>query len=342
LTDEQLNLMKRYGKEVRLFFDMDGAGQKAARKSAELALSKELQVTIVGLPLGKDAAEIGKESAEQLRDGVEKAVPALRYFLSAEVEKNDISTAVGKRQVVDGYVKLLKVVKNPIERSEAIKDLARAIDMDERLITGMVSKLFLDQVRRDGPPTLMPPADPFREQHTFGKRSELLREEVIAIMYAESALCHSLLSHIAMGELKGFFDAHPLFFFLVQSGGKRDPLSLIEDQALKSEATRLSFRIMESPEITGKEGEERLATLSQMAERYLADLHIEVTQREKLIFLEKALDEARAKKDKVLERELLAQFVVVSGKGSVQGSSPEKPARSATDSTVAGGLSSSE
>lgn len=315
LTDEQLNLMKRYGKEVRLFFDMDGAGQKAARKSAELALQKELIVTLVAIPFGKDAADMGKDDPEKLKEMVAGATPAQEYFLATGVAQHDITTALGKRQVVDEYVTLLQAVKNPIERSEAIKALARAIDMDERLITDMVSKLFLEQSRRDGPAPLQAPEDPFRDKQAFGKRSELLRDELIALMYVDGSLRKDLMKRIHDQDLQFFFEQHPLFFFLVQAGGERDPGLLIEDQALKREVARLSFHILESPEIAELAGEERTLVLQDMAGRYLADLYMEVTKREKLLSLEKALDEARAKKDKSLEQKLLAEFVAVSGSG---------------------------
>lgn len=313
LTDEQLNLMKRYGKEVRLFFDMDGAGQKAAKKSAELALEKELEVTVVALPFGKDAADMGRDDAEKLREVVAQAKPALAYFLESSLKKYDITTPSGKRQVVDEYAEFLRGVKNPIERSEAIKDLARALEMDERMIAGVVNKLFLDTVRRDGPTPLRAPENPFQEKHTFGKRSELLREELIAIMYAEKSLTKNVIEQITAKDLSLFFERHPLFFFLVQAGNDVDALTLIEDASLKSEAARLSFRILESPEVVEKTGEERMVVLQGMVDRYLLDLHGEVTKREKLLALEKSLDEARAKKDKVLERQLLAEFVAVSG-----------------------------
>jgi DNA primase len=312
LTDEQLNLMKRYGKEVRLFFDMDGAGQKAARKSAELALQKELIVTLVAIPFGKDAADMGKDDPEKLKEMVAGAVPAQEYFLATGVAQHDITTALGKRQVVDEYVTLLQAVKNPIERSEAIKALARAIDMDERLITDMVSKLFLEQSRRDGPAPLRVPEDPFRDKHTFGKRSELLRDELMALMYVDESLRQSLMKRIHDQNLQFFFEQHPLFFFLVQAGEGQDPGSLIEDQGLKKEVARLSFHILESPEIAELAGEERTLVLQDMAGRYLADLYMEVTKREKLLSLEKALDQARANKDKALEQKLLAEFVAVS------------------------------
>lgn len=313
LTDEQLNLMKRYGHEVRLFFDMDGAGQKAARKSAEAALEKELQVSIVALASGKDAADMGRENPEGLRQAVAEATPALAYFLSTSVAKHDIVTPAGKRQVVDEFTELLLRVKNPIERSEAIKQLARVLEMDERLVTSVVNKQFLEQSRRDGPAPLRAPEDPFRDQHTFGKRSELLREELIALMYEDQALRERLLKRIKEQDLQFFFEQHPLYFFLVQSGGSGDPLSLIEDQTLKGEVTRLSFRLLSSPEGADKTEEERAAIFSDMAERYLADLYTEVTRREKLLSLEKLLAEARAKQDKALEKKLLAEFVAVSG-----------------------------
>lgn len=312
LTDEQLTLIKRYGKEVRLFFDMDGAGQKAARKSAELALEKELLVSIVTLPFGKDAADVGKESGEKLRQVVGEATTAQNYFLDTIVKTHDLTTATGKRQAVDEYVSLLRVIKNPIERAEAIKDLARAIDMDERLITGMVKSLFLEQSRRDGPAPLRAPEDPFRDKHAFGKRSELLRDELIALMYVDPVLRQDLQKKIMMQGLQSFFETHPLFFFLVQSGDGADPLALIEDQKLKSEVTRLSFHVLESPEVLGVTQEERKDIWQDMAKRYLADLYTEVTKREKLLSLEKALDEAREKNDKKREQELLAEFVLVS------------------------------
>ena len=104
LTPEQLVMMKRYGNEVKLFFDMDGAGQKAARKSAELALEKELTVSVIALASGKDAADMGKDDPERLRTAVAESLPALQYFLQAILTQYDQGTSDGKRKIVDEYV----------------------------------------------------------------------------------------------------------------------------------------------------------------------------------------------------------------------------------------------
>lgn len=320
LTPEQLTLMKRYGSEVCLFFDMDGAGQKAARKSAELALEKELQVSVIALPYGKDAAEIGKESGEKLKAAVESAVPALRYFLEQSVQKNGKETPQGKRKIVEEYTTLLTAVANPIERAQAIKELAREIEMDEKLINSMVNKAFLDQTRKNGPVTSERIKDPFEANPVFGKRSEMLREQIIALMFTDTKVRKSALEQVIDAETRAFLEKHPLFFFVVQAGD-REPLALIEDAELKSEATRLSFRILESPEVALAEGEEKTATMLDMMGRYSVELRGEINKREKLISLEKALRVARENNDREQEKKLLAEFVSISQNGftSTQG-----------------------
>ena len=315
LTPEQLVMMKRYGNGVQLFFDMDGAGQQAARKSAEIALEKELLVSVIALPFGKDAADMGKESPEQLREAVAHSVPALQYFLQTTLAKYDRNTPDGKRKIVDEYSGLLLFVKNPIERAYWIKELAREIQMDEKLVIGVVNTAFLGRERRERytpfETKVSSKPDPFQATTSFGKRSELLREELVGLMYADKTVRTTLLALLMDDETKDFLGRHPLFFFLLQAGD-RDPLSLIEDAALKSEATRLLFRILESPDFIDVPEEELSNKMLGIAKGYADHLKTEITKREKLIALERAMNEARQKKDKELEKKLLAQFTEIS------------------------------
>jgi DNA primase len=311
LTEEQLTLMKRYGNDLKLFFDMDGAGQKAARKSAEAALQKEMSVAIVAIPSGKDAADMGKESPEKLREAVAASVPAPRYFLDAVLGQHDRTTPEGKRKIVDEYAAFLAVVKNPIERAHWIKELAREIGTEERIVIGVVNAAFDTKHRNEF--SHLPPVkeDPFRNAHTFGKRSELLREELIGLCFAEPAVRTILDESSVDAETKTWIGQHPLSFFIIQAGAG-DPLSLIEDKERKQEAARLSFRALETPEVANATPEERSDIMIAMAKRYLEDLTREVTRREKLISLERSIDEARRLGDREAEKSLLAEFVKVS------------------------------
>jgi len=312
LTDEQLTVMKRYGNEVKLFFDMDGAGQKASRKSAEIALSKEMLVSVIAIPFGKDAAEMGKENPEKLREVTASSLPALQYFLEQSLSKNDQNTSDGKRKIVEEYTEILMFVKNPIEQSFWINKLSQAIQMEEKLVIGVVNTVSQARERRERyTPFEGVKQESLQSTISFSKRSELLREELVGLMYADSIVRETVLGLLLDDETQAFLQKHPLYFFLIQSG-KNEPLLLIEDAQLKSEATRLTFHILESPEFIGVPEEERTSKMLEIAKQYGEEIRKEITKREKLVSLERALGEAREKHDKELEKKLLAQFTAVS------------------------------
>lgn len=315
LTPEQIAIIKRYGKEARLFFDMDEAGQKAARKSTELVLEKEMLVSVVALASGKDAAEMGKDAPEKLREAVDQSTPALKYFLQTSLAKYDRHTPEGKRGIVDGYAELLMFVRNPIERSHWIKELAQEIQTEERIVSDTINTSFAAREKRerysmsgsDEQDSLQP-----QKIISFGKRSEMLREEIVGLMCTDKKVRETLLGNLASDdETRAFLEKHPLYFFLVQAG-ESDPLSLIEDVVLKKYATRLLFKTLEAPDFIGATDEERTNKMLEIAMKYMENLKGEISKREKLIALEHAIKSAREKQDKELEKNLVAQFAKIS------------------------------
>ncbi len=314
LTAEQLGIIKRYSTEVRLFFDMDGAGQKAARASTLLALDSDLVVTLIGLSSGKDAAEMGKDNLEELKRSVAHAVPAPEYFLKKFLAASDRETAAGKRKIVEEFTEILVAVRNPVERSHFIRMAAEALNVEEKTVSEVVSTAFLHRERREGPALRENAPTPFlRTTKIFHTRAERLSEELIALLYAHPGVRRGLWTELeASPAALGFLEKHPLFFFIRQAGGDRDPLDLIEESALKSQATKLIFHSLEAPALKEMAEDEREVALLATGREYLAALHTQVTQKERMRELEQALREARAKKDKGLEQKLLQEFVEIS------------------------------
>src|SRR5690606_37841095 len=70
LTEDQVQLLSRYTKNVVLLFDADTAGIKASMRSIELLLKKDMEIKIVSLPKDEDPDSFinnfGKEKFEEL------------------------------------------------------------------------------------------------------------------------------------------------------------------------------------------------------------------------------------------------------------------------------------
>ncbi len=308
LTSEQLDIMKRYGKEVHLFFDMDGAGQKAARKSTELALEKELNVKLIALTQGKDAADMGAENPEELKRVVMAPVAAPQYFLDTALKAHSIESAEGKRAIVDDFTLILVAIKNPLERSFWIKELAREVGLEERLVTGVVNQAFLDKTRRDGPTMTVPFTS--TPQSNFASRKDRVAEEVLALLLLQKELRQEFLPTLNP-DVKTFLAKQPLFFFILQAG-EHDPMSLIEDKDLKGIATGLTFRLLDGPEFTDLSDKEKKEKSRALLTEYLKVLEEEVGKNEKLRTIELALAEARKNGNKDEELRLLKEFVELS------------------------------
>lgn len=310
LTSEQFDIMKRYGKEVHLFFDMDGAGQKAARKSTELALEKELQVRLIALSSGKDAADMGAEDPEGLKQVVANHRAAPEYFLEKSKSSFPLETGEGKRAAVDDFMSLLIAIANPLERAFWVKELARATGLEEKLVNGVVNQAFLERTRRDGP--VMPEQPVSSSASQFQTRADRVAEEVIAIFFINVTLRKTTLPKLSE-TVKNFLTKKPLFFFILQAG-EHDPMSLIENSEEKSLATKLTFRLLSGPEFADLSQPEINEQSEKLLVEYLALLESEVGTTQKLHSLELALAEARQTGNKDEEKRLLQEFVTLSSR----------------------------
>jgi DNA primase len=311
LTEEQLALLRRYGKEIRFFFDMDEAGQKAARRSTELALGQDIEALIISIPEGKDAADVAREHPDTLREAIAHPQPALQYFLAQLVSRHDIETPAGQKEILAQFVPFVAVAKNEIDRAYWIKELAQAIRVEEKHLYGVIHTARVEREKRV---QHLPNTDrnAFQETATlYTKRSERLREEMIGLMLAFAtvrACGRELVDEVVLKYL----EKHPLYFFIVQAGDERNPIDLVEDKDLKALAGKLLFRILDGPDFSVLSEEERGPVAGALFDRLVVDMKKEVIRSEELVALEHALEAARRAGEKEKEKELLSKFMLLS------------------------------
>lgn len=310
LTTDQLDILKRYGNKIKFFFDMDGAGQTAARRSTELALGKEITTSIVAITSGKDAADAARENPEILRSAVAHDVPALEYFLEQAILKHDVGTPEGKRAIAEFYLPILAHAENAIERTHFLSRLAFRIGMDEKALAPALEKEIREQ--RKNTTAAVGKNTTGAVNTSFGSRSDILRENIIglALIDAGARGAFACLSHEKVVE---FLTKHPLSLYILR-GAKEgmDPLVSISDMELKALGTKLSFQAEEilSAILTGTP-EERSAAAQELLGQYVESLGREI-RKERLTSISRALESARKAGDKSLQKTLMEEFTELS------------------------------
>jgi DNA primase len=144
MTDEHIRMLKRYTDHFTLFFDSDDAGMVAARRSAMACLKADVQLSMVVLAEGKDAADIVKDDPKTLKVIIDEAQSAVMTFIDIAQKKFNMNDPYGKRKAVDFVAEIVAHIDNDIEREEWIGKSAEILSVDQRLVAKSIKRFHQD------------------------------------------------------------------------------------------------------------------------------------------------------------------------------------------------------
>ena len=214
LTSEQLDILKRYTENIKMFFDMDNAGQTAARRSTELCFEKGLAPSIVGLEDAKDAAEIAQNDPQKLVEAVANSLAAMEYFLRGAVKKYDRHSAEGKRAIAKEAGDMIGHIESKIEKMHWASKLAQELDVEENVILDVIKSAHQKEnpLRVQSKPQ---DAESKDGDAKFTKRSQLIREKLTGLLLADGKLWESVLGS---GELEEMAASDEILKFVLREG----------------------------------------------------------------------------------------------------------------------------
>lgn len=140
LTFEQIKIIKRYTENLKMAFDMDSAGQAAAKKSARVCLENDLDVRIVLLPSGKDAADIIRENKEIWGKSVLEARGLIEYYFEDTFSRYDPKDPTGKKKIAKELLNVIKDLSSPVEQSHWLKVLAEKLGTEEKILANVLEQ----------------------------------------------------------------------------------------------------------------------------------------------------------------------------------------------------------
>lgn len=140
VTEQQLNMLRRYAQTLVLALDADGAGVEATKRVFELATKAELEVKVALLGEAKDPDALIKKGGEVWKGVLEKAVPMMDFYFSSASAKYDLTSLSGRKAATQELLGVLTQLTDPVERDYYLKKLASFVGVEVRALYDAISR----------------------------------------------------------------------------------------------------------------------------------------------------------------------------------------------------------
>lgn len=129
LTDNQVNLISRFTKNILLCFDKDDAGFMATKRSLLSLEKKEMNVTTCIFEGVKDADEAIKKDPIGFKKAIKKDVPIYDYIFSRTFSSFEKDRVYGKKKISDELLPIFTRISNEIVKEHYLKRLSKELDV---------------------------------------------------------------------------------------------------------------------------------------------------------------------------------------------------------------------
>ena len=149
LTEEQINLIKRFTNNITVLFDGDAAGIKAALRGIDMILKGGLNVRVVLLPDGEDPDSYSRsrsttEFNQYIKGAAKDFISFKAGIFAREAEGDPIRKAESIREIINS----ISVIPDPIKRSVYVQETANLLRVSESVLVAELNKLLIKE-RRD-------------------------------------------------------------------------------------------------------------------------------------------------------------------------------------------------
>lgn len=293
MTPEHLTILKRYADDLRMCFDMDQAGEMATRKSLKLCFEKGMNVKVVELPSGKDAADLAKSDPVALKNSVDKARNAMEYLLGKSLGRYDKKQVEGKKKIAQDILEMMAFLSSELEKGHWIKKLAEELDTEESVLTDMLKKAKI----RD---RIKPTSDNGLAAESFSAQDklEILIQDLLGLMLVYGSVWRNV---VFRQKEKPLALENELGQVLLQKGEELDfsfekLIASLENRELAAEAEKLFLEKKYRFDLNNNIEEIELNDPLNEMEKHLEGIKKEIGKRE-LEKIEKDLQSAEASKD---------------------------------------------
>lgn len=141
LTNDQIDLIKRFTENVVIIYDGDNAGIKAATRGIDMILEKDLNVRVLLLPDGDDPDSFAqKHSSEEISEYINQNKVDFLTFRTRLAAKETENDPINRAQFINSIAGTIAKIPNQIKRSVFIQECSKILNIDSNSLSNQVNK----------------------------------------------------------------------------------------------------------------------------------------------------------------------------------------------------------
>ena len=132
LTEAHLRIIRRFTHKVKLIFDPDAAGIRAAIRSTEIIAPSGIEAQVIQLPEGKDPDVFLRQyGAKSFLDVMSGGTRLIDFAIQESLKDPQAATIEGKVRITQQLLPMIQKISHPIERGYTLKNLAEGLQVKE-------------------------------------------------------------------------------------------------------------------------------------------------------------------------------------------------------------------
>ena len=143
LTTDQIRQIKRFTPNIKILYDGDAAGIKAALRGLDMVLEEDMNVKIVLLPDKEDPdSYVQRVGATAFQDFLKSAAKDFIFFKTEQLVAEAAGDPIKKTKLIKDIVASIAKIPDALKRQLYIRECAALMRVEEAILVGEVGKLL--------------------------------------------------------------------------------------------------------------------------------------------------------------------------------------------------------
>jgi DNA primase len=143
LTVEQIRMIKRFTPNIKILYDGDAAGIKAALRGLDMVLEEDMNVRIALLPNNEDPDSfVQRVGTTAFREFIDKNAKDFIFFKTQLLLEEAAGDPVKKAKLIKDIVTTIAKIPDPVKRQLYIRECSGLMKVEEAILVGETGKLL--------------------------------------------------------------------------------------------------------------------------------------------------------------------------------------------------------